>query len=71
MGEPIAKDMAQTRNIVMQTRRLFLCFAYFIGCVTAMYLQIEYKNNSIVNGQRIMCASGNYVEWNNGTEKWT
>lgn len=38
IGEPIATDMAQTNNIVMNMRILFLCFAYLIGCVTAMYL---------------------------------
>lgn len=39
MGEPIAAEIAQTNNIVKHTRRLFLCFAYFIGCVTAIYLK--------------------------------
>lgn len=39
IGEPIAIDMAQTSNIVTNMRKLFLCFAYLIGCVTAMYLQ--------------------------------
>lgn len=38
IGEPIAIDMAQTSKIVMNMRKLFLCFAYLIGCVTAMYL---------------------------------
>lgn len=39
MGLPIAADIAHTSNIVKQTRLLFLCFAYFIGCVTAIYLK--------------------------------
>jgi hypothetical protein len=43
MGEPIAADIAHTRRIVRHTRRLFLCFAYLIGCVTAIYLQTEAK----------------------------
>ena len=39
MGEPIAIDMAHTSSIVTNMRKLFLCFAYLIGCVTAIYLQ--------------------------------
>jgi hypothetical protein len=39
MGDPMAADIIHTRAIVNHTRRLFLCLAYFIGCVTAMYLE--------------------------------
>jgi len=39
MGLPMAALMAHTSTIVSHTRRLFLCLAYFIGCVTAMYLR--------------------------------
>lgn len=38
IGDPIAIDMAHTSNIVTNMRKLFLCFAYLIGCVTAIYL---------------------------------
>lgn len=38
IGDPIAIDMAHTSNIVTNIRKLFLCFAYLIGCVTAIYL---------------------------------
>lgn len=49
MGEPIAAEIAQTNNIVKHTRRLFLCFAYFIGCVTAIYLQKKKENIERIN----------------------
>lgn len=39
IGDPIAIDMAHTSNIVTNMRTLFLCFAYLIGCVTAIYLE--------------------------------
>lgn len=39
IGAPIAADTSHTRTIVNQTLLLFLCFAYLIGCVTAMYLK--------------------------------
>lgn len=35
----MAADIAHTNSIVRHTRLLFLCFAYLIGCVTAIYLQ--------------------------------
>lgn len=42
MGDPIAADIIHTNAIVNQTRLLFLCLAYLIGCVTAIYLkQVE------------------------------
>lgn len=40
IGDPIAIDMAHTSNIVTNMRVLFLCFAYLIGCVTAIYLEM-------------------------------
>lgn len=38
IGDPIAADIAHTSRMVRQTLRLFLCFAYLIGWVTAIYL---------------------------------
>jgi hypothetical protein len=43
MGLPIAAEMTHTKAMVSHARLLFLCFAYFMGWVTAMYLQ-EYKD---------------------------
>lgn len=37
----MAADMTQTKAIVDQTLCVFLCFAYLMGCVTAMYLKQE------------------------------
>lgn len=44
IGLPIAADIAQTNSIVNHTLLLFLCFAYFIGWVTAMYLQFKFDS---------------------------
>lgn len=41
IGDPITTDITHTSSIVMNMRKLFLCFAYLIGCVTAIYLRIE------------------------------
>lgn len=43
IGDPIAIDMAHTSSIVTNMRKLFLCFAYLIGCVTAIYLKWKIK----------------------------
>lgn len=39
MGRPIAAEIAQASRMVRQTRGLFLCFAYSMGRVTAIYLE--------------------------------
>lgn len=39
IGLPIAADTAQTNNIVSHTLVLFLCLAYSIGLLTAIYLE--------------------------------
>lgn len=36
---------AQTKTIVSQALRLFLCLAYFIGFVTAIYLRTKQHQN--------------------------
>lgn len=43
MGDPIAADITQTSAIVNHTLLVFLCLAYLIGCVTAMYLEQKYQ----------------------------
>lgn len=43
IGEPMAADITHTNTIVSHIRRLFLCLAYLIGCVTAIYLQQQKK----------------------------
>lgn len=49
IGEPIAADMAQTNKIVKQTLRLFLCLAYLMGCVTAIYLLDRQKEHGYMD----------------------
>lgn len=44
IGDPIAIDIAHTNSIVTNIRVLFLCFAYLIGCVTAIYLKKRNQN---------------------------
>jgi len=41
IGEPTNPENAHTNTIVSHTRVLLLCLAYFIGCVTAMNLQVQ------------------------------
>jgi hypothetical protein len=38
--------MTHTSAMVSHTRRLFLCFAYLMGCVTAMYLRQDREDDS-------------------------
>lgn len=49
IGLPIAADIAQTNSIVNHTLLLFLCLAYFIGCVTAIYLQFKFLSRTILS----------------------